>query len=404
MNQRPRTPWLDVIGIGEDGVEGLSADALETLKLAKVIVGGDRHHMLASNPDAKRITWPSPFDAMIDEIRSHKGKRIVVLVTGDPLWYSVGARLLKVIPKEDVRFFPQLSAFQWAACRMGWSLADCDTLTIHGRADSQLLPHLAPDVRLLVLTRNAESPERVAKLLDDRGFGQSRMTVLAAMGGDREVRFDGLAGDWQHQVPDFHTLAIECIAAGDSQWYSRVGGLPEAAFVHDGQITKRLVRSMTLSSLAPYPDALLWDVGAGCGSIAVEWMRAARGARAITIESVEARCALIRQNAGRLGTEKVEVVNGEAPAALAGLAKPDAIFIGGGLTGDGVFETCWEALKDAGRLVANAVTVESEAKILELRAKHGGELSRISVQQSEPVGRFKGWKPLMPVTQWVVVK
>ena len=396
--------WLDIIGIGEDGIDGLSKTALEKLEAAEVIVGGDRHHTLAPNSTAKRIAWPSPFDAMIDEIKSHQDKRIVVLVTGDPLWFSVGARILRAIPKEQVRFHPQLSAFQWASSRMGWSLADVETLTIHGRADSQILPHLAPHVRLLVLTQNADSPLAVAKLLSERGFGESRMTVLAAMGGAREERFDGLAKDWSHNVPDFHTLAIECVADDGAKWYSRSGGLPDEAFVHDGQMTKRIVRSTTLSALAPYPDALLWDVGAGCGSIAIEWMRSSRSASAIAIEPNEKRIAMIKQNAAQLGVEKIQIIEGKAPDDLEGLEQPDAIFIGGGLTSEETFETCWNALRSGGRLVANAVTVESEMKLFELYEKHSGELSRITVQQAEPVGRFKGWKPFMPVTQWMVVK
>jgi precorrin-6Y C5,15-methyltransferase (decarboxylating) len=396
--------WLDIIGIGEDGVDGLSAQAHEALSKAEVIVGGDRHHKLAPNPDARRIAWPSPFDAMIDEIISHKGKQIVILVTGDPLWYSVGARILKAIPKDEVRFFPQLSAFQWASARMGWSLADLETLTIHGRADSQILPHLAPGVRMLVLTQNADSPAAVARLLRERGFGESKMTVLAAMGGKREERFDGLAKDWSFKVPDFHTLAIQCVAGKQAKWYPRTGGLPDDAFVHDGQMTKRMVRSTTLSALSPYPDALLWDVGSGCGSIAIEWMRAARGANAIAIEPNEKRIEMIRENALHLGVEKINIIQGKAPDALEGLHQPDSVFIGGGLTGKNTFETCWDALRVGGRLVANAVTVESEMKLFELYEKHGGDLSRITVQQAEPVGRFKGWKPFMPVTQWMVVK
>jgi len=397
-------PWLDIIGIGEDGVDGLSLTAREKLQSAQVIVGGDRHHNLAPNETAIRIAWPSPFDAMVDEIKSHKGKQIVVLVTGDPLWYSVGARILKAIPKEEVTFHPQLSAFQWASCRMGWSLADCDTLTIHGRANSQVIPYLAPHARLLVLTQNAGSPKAVAELLTECGFGKSKMTVLASLGGKHEERFDGLADSWSHTVPDFHTLAIECEANMDAKWYPRTGGLPDEAFFHDGQMTKRVIRSATVSALAPYQDALLWDVGAGCGSIAIEWMRGARGAIAIAIEPNEKRIEMIRQNAVNLGAEKIQIAEGKAPDGLANLEAPDAIFIGGGLTSEGVFETCWERLCIGGRLVANAVTVESEAKLLSLHEIYGGELSRITVQQAEPVGRFKGWKPFMPVTQWTVIK
>lgn len=397
-------PWLDIIGIGEDGVDGLSASAREKLAIAEVIVGGDRHHRLAANESALRIAWPSPFDAMIDEIRSHRGRRIVVLVTGDPLWYSVGARILKAIPKEEVRFFPQLSAFQWASCRMGWSLADCDTLTIHGRANSQILPYLAPNVRLLVLTKDCESPAAVARMLDERGFGKSRMTVLASLGGKDEARFEGLAESWDAQVPDFHTLAVECVADDKAHWYPRTGGLPDGAFVHDGQLTKHVVRSATLCALAPYPDALLWDVGAGCGSVAIEWMRAARGARAVAIEKSAERCEMIRINKVQLGTEKLEIVEAQVPEALEGLTQPDAVFIGGGLTSNNTLEACIAALRLGGRLVCNAVTLESEMKLLDLHAKRGGELSRIGVQKASPVGGFHGWKSLMTVTQWVWVK
>jgi precorrin-6Y C5,15-methyltransferase (decarboxylating) len=397
-------PWLDIIGIGEDGVDGLSVSALDVLSKAEIIIGGDRHHKLAPNPDAQRISWPSPFDAMIDEIKSHRGKRIVVLVTGDPLWYSVGARILKAIPKEEVRFFPQLSAFQWASCRMGWSLADCETVTVHGRAASQILPYLAPNVRMLVLTKDKTSPAAVADLLNKRGFGKSTITVLAALGGDNEKRFEGSAESWTQDVPDFHILAIECIAGKDAQWYSRAGGLPDDAFVHDGQMTKQIVRSATLSALQPYPDALLWDVGAGCGSIAVEWMRASRGAQAIAIEPVADRILMIQQNAINLGVEKIQIVEGKAPTVLECLSTPDAIFIGGGITHEGMFETCWNALRDNGILVANAVTVESEMTILKLHERYGGALSRMSIHQAEPVGRFNGWKPFMPVTQWVISK
>ncbi|MGI9355939.1 MAG: precorrin-6y C5,15-methyltransferase (decarboxylating) subunit CbiE [Rhizobiaceae bacterium] len=396
--------WLDIVGIGEDGMAGLTAEAREKVDAADVIIGGDRHHDLSPNVKAERLRWPSPFDAMIDAIRSLKGKRLVILVTGDPLWYSVGARITKAIPANEIRFHPQLSAFQWAACRMGWSLGDCETLTIHGRADSQIVPHIAPGVRLLVLTQNGSSPAAVAQMLTDRGFEDSQMTALAALGGEREEHFDGTAGNWMHQVPDFHTLAIECIAGPDALWYPRTGGLPDDAFEHDGQMTKRDIRAATLAKLAPYPDALLWDIGAGCGSVSIEWMRAVRGAQAIAIEQNEKRRAMIRRNAVTFGVEKAEVVGGEAPAALDSLAQPDAIFIGGGLSTDGVFECAWAALKPGGRLAANTVTLESEAKLIALHAKHGGDLIRLAVQQAEPVGPYRGWRATMPVTQWSLAK
>lgn len=397
-------PWLDIVGIGEDGMDGLSREARGVVEAAEIIIGGDRHHDLSANVSAERVRWPSPFDAMIETIHSHRGRRLVVLVTGDPLWYSVGARITKAIPASDIRFHPQLSAFQWAACRMGWSLADCETLTIHGRADSQIVSHIAPNARLLVLTQNTESPGAVAGLLTDRGFGDSRMTALAALGGDREERFDGVACDWSHAVPDFHTLAITCVAGESARWYPRTGGLPDEAFTHDGQMTKRDVRASTLAKLMPYPDAILWDIGAGSGSVSIEWMRAARGARAVAIEPKGERVTMIRKNAVELGTEKIEIVEARAPDGLTGLVQPDAVFIGGGLTTDGVFETAWDALRPAGRLVANTVTLESEERLIALHQRYGGDLVRLSVQHAEPVGPYRGWRPAMPVTQWSVSK
>lgn len=395
---------MDVIGIGEDGVEGLSPQARRVLEQAEVIIGGDRHHQLAANGDAKRIKWPSPFDALIEVMRSHKGQRLVVLVTGDPLWYSIGARILKSIPAEEVTFHPQLSAFQWASVRMGWSLADCETVTVHGRADSQILPHLAPGVRMLVLTQNAQTPAALAKMLTERGFGRSKLTVLAALGGEREQRFDGVAANWDHAVPDFHTMAIDCIADADATWYPRTGGLPDSAFASDGQITKQDIRATTLAKLAPYPDAILWDIGAGCGSVSVEWMRAARSAISVAIEHKAERVEMIRQNIVNLGAEKMVVVEGRAPDVLADLPQPDAIFIGGGLTSEGLFDAAWSALRPGGRLVTNVVTLESEGCLFELHQKYGGELVRLSVQKAESVGPYRVWRAAMPVTQWSVTK
>lgn len=397
-------PWLDIIGIGEDGEAGLSEEALHVLTQAEVIVGGDRHLNLTSNRTAERVSWPSPFDAMIERLLSYRGKRIVVLVTGDPLWYSVGARITKSIPASEIRFYPQLSAFQLAACRMGWSLADLETVTVHGRAASQILPHLGPGVRLLVLTKDRTSPSTIAALMCDRGYGESSFSVLAAMGGKQEQRFDGTASNWDLSVPDFHVLAIECRHDGITPIYGWTGGIPDDAFVHDGKMTKQEVRAITLTKLCPYPDAFLWDVGAGCGSIAIEWMRAARGAMAVAIEPLESRCAMIQQNAEMLGVEKIRIVQNEAPTGFGGLEVPDAVFIGGGLTSTGVVSTAWDALRPGGRMVANAVTIEGGKVLTSICESHGGELAQIGVSRAVPVGQFKGWKPLMPVMQWCAVK
>ncbi|MGR3757192.1 MAG: precorrin-6y C5,15-methyltransferase (decarboxylating) subunit CbiE [Tranquillimonas sp.] len=396
-------PWLHVVGIGEDGMEGLTPATRAVVEAAEVIVGGDRHHDLSDAVTAERIAWPSPFDAMIDTIRGLRGRRAVVLVTGDPLWFSVGARLARGIPAAEIVYHPQLSAFQLAAARMGWSLADVETLTVHGRPVEQMIAFIQPDARLLILTTGADTPARIARFLVERGFGESRMTVLAAMGGPQEARFDGRAAGWSHQVPAFNTLAVECLAAPDAALLPRVPGLADELFRHDGTMTKQEVRAATLARLMPMRGALLWDIGSGCGSVSIEWMRGARYARAIGIEPRADRRAMAAANALALGAPRLELVEGAAPDALDGLPAPDAIFIGGGL-GAATFDAAWTALKPLGRLVANAVTLESEALLLDLHKRHGGQLVKLSVHRAEPLGGVTGWRPLMPVTQWSLIK
>ncbi|QQA43197.1 precorrin-6y C5,15-methyltransferase (decarboxylating) subunit CbiE [Pelagovum pacificum] len=396
-------PWLHVVGIGEDGIAGLQPATRAVVEAADVILGGDRHHDLSANVTAERIAWPSPFDAMIDTIRGLKGRRAVVLVTGDPLWFSVGARIGRAIDPSEIVYHPQLSAFQLAAARMGWSLADVETLTVHGRPVEQMIAFIQPDQKCLILTTGAETPAKIASFLTKRGFGKSTMTVLAAMGGDREQRFDGIAEDWSHEVPDFNTLAVECIAAPDAALVPRVPGLADELFRSDGTMTKQEVRAATVAKLMPMRGALLWDIGTGCGSVAIEWMRAARYARAVGIEPRADRRAMAAENALALGTPRLEVVEGEAPAALDGLDPPDAVFIGGGLS-DEVFAAAWDALRPLGRLVANAVTLESEAELIRLHKAHGGQLVKLQIHRAEPIGDMTGWRPSMPVTQWSLVK
>ena len=270
------TPWLHIVGIGEDGLDGLTPATRAVVAAAEVILGGDRHHELAGNATAERIAWPSPFDAMIATIKRLRGKRAVILVTGDPLWFSVGARIGRAIDPTEIVYHPQLSAFQLAAARMGWSLPDVETLTVHRRPVAQMIAFIQPAARLLILTTGAETPAQIAAYLTERGYGQSQMTVLAAMGGKDELRFDGMAESWDHAVPAFNTLAVECIAAPDAAMQPRVPGLADALFQSDGTMTKQEVRAATLAKLMPMRGALLWDIGCGSGSVAIEWMRAAR--------------------------------------------------------------------------------------------------------------------------------
>ncbi len=398
--------WLDIIGIGEEGMIGLSPAARALVEDAEVIIGGDRHHNLSSNIKAMRLAWPSPFDLMIEKIKSFKGKRVVILVTGDPLWYSVGARISRVIDPAEICFHPHVSAFQLAACRMGWSVADVETLTIHGRPAQQIIPWFHDGARLLVLTKDASSPKEVAALLCAHGYGKSRMTVLAAMGGKEEQSFEGLAFEWEHDVPKLHTLALELIAGSDAKTLP-LYGLPDSVFENDGTMTKQVVRAATLAKLAPKRGQLLWDIGAGCGAVAIEWMRAAPETRAVGVEPRADRRSLMAKNALKLGAPALHIMDGNAPSCiceLGNIAKgPDAVFVGGGLSTE-VLTQCIEMLKPGGRIVANAVTLDSETKLFSAFEKFGGELERIMVQQAKPLGKFTGWKTSMPVTQWFYTK
>ena len=398
-----KEPWLHVVGIGEDGMEGLLPATRAVVEAAEVIVGGDRHHKLSDNVTAERVAWPSPFNALIEMLEGFKGRRVVVLATGDPLWFSVGARIGREIDPAEITYHPQLSAFQLAAARMGWSLPDVETLTVHGRPVEQMIAFIQPDARLLILTTGAETPAQIAGFLSERGFGRSKLTVLANMGGAKEARFDGVAEDWNHEVPAFNTMAVECIAAPDAALLPRVPGLADELFQHDGTMTKQEVRAATLAKLMPMRGALLWDIGTGCGSVAVEWMRGARYARAVGIEPRADRRAMAAANALALGVPKLELVEGRVPEALEGLAAPDAVFIGGGLSRE-TFDAAWDALRPLGRMVCNAVTLESEALLLELHKERGGQLVKLMVSRAEPVGGLTGWRPLMPVTQWSLVK
>lgn len=396
--------WLTVIGIGEDGLDGLSRTARTLVDQAEVLVGGARHLAFVPEGRAKRLVWRQPLTESLLEIDAHEGRRVVVLASGDPLWYGVGALLLRRFGRDSMLVLPAPSAFSLAAARMGWPLAECTTLTLHGRPLARLALFLAPGARLLILSEDGSTPASVAALLAEHGWGDSGMTVLEHMGGPRERRVEGRASTWHEpRVADLNTLTIDCVAGPGARAYSRLAGLPDDAYGHDGQLTKRVVRAATLAPLAPFPGETLWDVGAGCGSIAIEWLRGG-GERAIAIERDPARVALIAQNAAMLGVPELEIVPGEAPAVLAGLPEPDAVFLGGGTGTPGLFEQAWSRLRPGGRLVANAVTVEGEARLGAWHAGHGGRLTRIAVAEATPLGGGHAWRPLLPVTQLWLAK
>ena len=396
--------WLSIIGIGEDGVEGLSRGARDLIANAEIVFGHARHLSLARpliNGQSK--PWPSPFSLAVGEVLGMRGRQICVLASGNPFFYGVGATLAGHVPPEEVWVVPAPSAFSLAAARLSWAIPETTLLSVHGRAVDRIRPHLHPGAHILALTSDAEGPATLARLLTEIGFGASNLTVLEALGGERErvrsVRADAFDIE---DVAALNTLAIDVVAASpDARIIAYAPGLADNLFENDGQITKREVRAITLSSLAPRRSELLWDVGAGAGSVAIEWMLAHRSLRAIAIEARPERAACISRNALAFGVPDLEVVEGEAPDALAGLEAPDAIFIGGGASTTGVLDACIAALKPGGRLVANAVTLETESEFIALHALRGGELTRASISRADRVGGKTGWRPALPVTQWV---
>jgi len=398
------SPWLTVIGIGEDGFKGLGRNARHALLRASRIIGGQRQlDLLPVCIRGERQLWPSPFS--LEPVLARRAEPVCVLASGDPMFYGVGASLARQVPAEELLILPAPSSVSLAAARLGWPLQDVMTLSVVARPLAALNAHLASGVRLLVLSNDGQSPAAIAALLVESGFGASRLSVFEHLGGAHEQRLDGVAHDWPRaSVADLNLVAIDCLADANTQRLSRLAGLPDAAFKHDGQLTKRDVRAMTLARLAPLPGELLWDVGAGSGSIGIEWMRAHPSCRALAIEADAGRQGLIEHNRDALGVPGLQLVRGTAPAALGGLETPDAIFIGGGVTRDGVLDTCWQHLRPGGRLVANAVTLQSEMTLMAWRAQHGGELTRIHVAQAQPLGEFDTWRQALPITLLDVIK
>ncbi|MCA3560290.1 MAG: precorrin-6y C5,15-methyltransferase (decarboxylating) subunit CbiE [Aestuariivirga sp.] len=393
--------WLTIAGMGEDGWDGLSPKAQLAIRNAVVLVGSTRLLGFTPQSAAERHEWPQPFSAVIDRIKPLRGRKTVVLATGDPLNYGVARKLMEFIPFAEMEIIPHVSAFSLAAARVGWPLPDCDTLTLHGRDAAHIEPFIQPDVRLLVLTADRTTIPEVARRLTARGFGKSDITVLENMGGERERKSSFIADAIPStSFSDLNTLAIHCIASPGARVLSRLAGLPDEAFVHDGQLTKREVRAATLAALGPAPDQLLWDVGAGCGSVSIEWMRAARGCMSIAFEHDAERLGMIATNMDALGAPRLTVVPGEVPATYAGQPSPDAIFIGGAIWLPGVFDGAWSALRPGGTLVANAVTLEGETHLYDLHEKFGGDIVRMEVSSLTSVGRLRALRPRMAVTQW----
>ena len=399
--------WLSIVGIGEDGIDGLSAAARGLIGAAEIVYGGRRHLSLAA-PLIRGAArpWPSPFDAVEDEVLSHRGRQVCVLASGDPFHYGVGATLARRIDAREMLVAPAPSAFSLAAARLGWSLPQTALLSLHGRTLDLIRPHLQPGARILALTSDGEGAAALAKLLADIGFSASRLTVLEALGGPRERFRATTASEFDLDAVDaLNIVAIEVEAAPGARVIARTPGLADDLFEHDGQISKREVRAVTLSSLAPRRGELLWDIGAGSGAVAIEWMLTDPPImRAVAIERRAERAARIRRNAAAFGVPGLEIVEDAAPMALAKLAPPDAIFIGGGAGEPGLIEAAIDALRSRGRLVVNAVTLETEVALIDRHERLGGELTRIAIARAAPLGEKTGWRAAMPVTQWAWTK
>ncbi|MNZ37036.1 Precorrin-6Y C(5,15)-methyltransferase [decarboxylating] [compost metagenome] len=397
-------PWLTVVGIGEDGYAGLGKAARHALLGAVEVVGGPRQlDLLPRCIRARRTPWPSPFS--LAPVLEQRGTPVCVLASGDPMLFGVGASLARQVPIDEMRVIPAPSSYSFAAARLGWPLQEVTQLSVVARPLAALNAYLHAGTRLLVLSNDGASPAAIAALLAERGFGPSRLTVLEHLGGERERRIDGIASDWAlTEAAALNLVAIECLAGEDARPLPLTSGLPDDAYRHDGQLTKRDVRAITLARLAPLPGELLWDVGAGCGSIGIEWLRAHPQCRAIAVEADEGRQAHIRHNRDALGVPALQLVAGSAPQALDGLPAPDAVFIGGGVTVPGVLETCWAQLKPGGRLIANAVTLQSEARLIDWHARHGGELLRLHIAHARPLGSFDTWRQALPITLLCVCK
>ncbi|MFI7546671.1 precorrin-6y C5,15-methyltransferase (decarboxylating) subunit CbiE [Actinoplanes sp. NPDC049599] len=414
---------LTVVGIGADGWPGLSGTATAALTSAQVIFGSSRQlALLPPNVEGDRVPWPSPLlPALPGLLDANRGRRLAVLASGDPMLHGIGATLVKLLGAPAVRVVPHPSSVSLAAARLGWPLPETDVLSLVTAPVEELHPLVHPGRKILILSSGAKTPAAVAALLTSRGYGDSTVTILAQLGAPTETTRSGPASSLDlTDVDPLNVVAVACSAGAAPPPQPKPGGvfaapersgprplvpgLPDAVYESDGQLTKREVRAVTLALLGPQPGELLWDVGAGSGSIAIEWMRTHRDCRAVAVESSAERAGRIVRNAAALGVPKLRVVEGRAPGALAGLPAPDVVFIGGGVTRDGVVDAALAALPAGGRLVANAVTLESEAVLAAWYAKLGGELTRLAVQRAAPVGGFTGWRAMMPVTIWSVTK
>lgn len=398
-----QSKWLDIIGVTEAGLDALPPEQKAVLGTGEAIIGPERLIAMLGD-DSRGIIWTTPLATMLDQVLARRGMPTIILASGDPNWFGIGATLTRHLDADEFSLHPAPSAFQLAAARLYWPLQNAATISLHGRPVASLHPHISPGNRILALTSDAGILDQAAALLNARGYAQSLLTVLENLGGPNERRIQFRAADPMPPVGDFYVLAIDCVADQGAPLLPPVPGLPDTTFVSDGQLTKREVRAATIAKLAPFPGALLWDVGAGAGSIAIEWMRAAATAKAICFERDLARCDIIAENRTALGVPGLQIIAGDAAQGLVGQPAPDAVFLGGDVSNEALFNACWQALKPGGRLVANAVTVDGEQALYRRQAEWGGELTRIEISVLDTIGAERVMRPRMAVTQWLARK
>lgn len=397
--------WLSIVGINENGLAGLSEEARAAISEAVLVAGGKRHLALAQDLiRGEQIAWRSPPHETIPALLAKKPQKICVLTSGDPFNYGMGAVLARHIPASEMNVFPAPSIVTKIAAKRGWAVQDMVVVALNGRPVERLIAHLQPGAKILCLSADEHTPQAVAAILNGRGFGTANMTIYEHVGGTNERAQTMPASEFNiADIARLNCIAFE-VPIDAARCLPLTPGLADDWFEHDGQMTKREVRAVTLAALAPRRGELLWDIGLGAGSVAIEWLLADPMNRAIGFEQNAERAARAKRNSKALGVPQLVVLEGEAPAILEGMDAPDAVFIGGGAGEPGMVETVWNILKPGGRLVMNAVSLESEAILLAAQKQYGGALIRISVERAEAVGSMTGWKPAMTVTQWSVVK
>jgi precorrin-6Y C5,15-methyltransferase (decarboxylating) len=394
-------PWLTLIGLGEDGRAGLSPAANEALAQAALVVGGARHLALAGPLGCETLAWPSPMDRAYPAILARRGEKVVVLASGDPFFYGIGSVLARFVAPEEMACLPAPSAFSLVAARLGWAQQDCALVTLHGRPLEKIIRHLFDGAKIIALSWDGATPQKLATLLTARGFGASRLTICENVGGPRERVRSVIARDFAiSDIEPLNAIALDLVADRDARIISRAPGLADDFFEHDGQITKAEIRALTLSALAPRRGELLWDIGAGSGSVAIEFLLADEANAAIAIEADAERAARIARNALALGTPQLQIVEGRAPEALSDLKRPQKIFVGGGVTAPGVLNAALDALLPGGRLVTNGVTLETQALLIAKHGALGGELISAQIARAEKLGGFSALRPALPILQW----